>query len=133
MPPQDNTYMPDKFLWEKTIEALNKSVEANQASAAANTKNAEATEKLQRLVEQQQQISENLVHAIEGLGINTKDIVKGLETVAANQKITNDVTQKEKEKYFKYLLYAVVLIIIILGGGVALKAFFGFDLTSLIK
>lgn len=128
----ENT-MSDRYLLDKTIEALNKSVEANQSSAAANTRNATATEKLQSLAGDQIVLSKSLTDAVHEMNDNISKIVTGLETIAASQKVTAETTQKEKEKYFKYLTYTVVLIIVILGGGAALKIFFGFDLSVLFK
>lgn len=125
--------MPDKYLWEKTIDALQESVKANQSSANANTKNAEATDKIARLVEDQHQISQNLITAVGGLNETMREVVKGLEAVAAGQKIMAEGSVKDKEKYFKYLVYCVVFIIILLGGSAALKIFFGIDLTSIFK
>lgn len=125
--------MPDQYILDKTIEALKESVRANQSSATANTRNAEATEKVARLVEADQIVTQNLVKANEALNETMKEVVKGLESVAAGQKILAEGAIRDKDRYFKYLVYAVIFIIIILGGSAALKVFFGVDFASLLK
>lgn len=128
----DTSMSQEKYLLDKAFEVIQESVKANQASASANLKNADATQRLQELVNDQVLLGNNLTDAVHGLNDTMKDVVKGLQAVAESQKLTAEVTQKEKEKYFKYLVYAVIFIIVILGGGAALKIFFGFDLAAIL-